>query len=448
MSINSLSTGPSQKEVTRQVRRRPPGRLRRSLHDLIFGTHDQATSQAVGGYFKTLTAYSTTFSSWDGGLYEAALTRSAIEAGARQASKLEPNITGTAEPQATRTLLTSPNPWATMPQFISRVWTCLMVNGRCIIVPVVGADGVTQVGYAIALPNQCEVKQGRDGTPWLHMRFASGDETWIEWARVGVMTRHQYRNDLFGDGGNPLDQTLQLLSAQEQAEMAAIENGAQVRFLGKLGMNLSPDDLRKKRKEFNESNLSTDNAGGIALYDSSFQEVQQLTPQSWTIDTTEMERIRGNVHDYFGTNDDILHSSWSEDEWNAFYEGMIEPFAVQLGSVLTAMTFSTFEIANHNSIMFAANRLEYASNATKVSVVTNLVDRGVMTTNEARDILQMPPVEDGDKRIIRGEYIDASLISQHTVDDAQTALAANALSDSTQPQPQMGGNNASTQNTD
>ena len=434
--------------MTRQVRRRPPGRIRRSLHDLIFGTHDQASSQAVGSYFKTLTAYSTTFSSWDGGLYEAALTRSAIEAGARQASKLEPNITGTAEPQATRTLLTSPNPWATMPQFISRVWTCLMVNGRCIIVPVVGADGVTQVGYAIALPNQCEVKQGRDGTPWLHMRFASGDETWIEWARVGVMTRHQYRNDLFGDGGNPLDQTLQLLSAQEQAEMAAIENGAQVRFLGKLGMNLSPDDLRKKREEFNESNLSKDNEGGIAIYDASFQDVKQLTPQSWTIDTSEMERIRGNVHDYFGTNDDILHSSWSEDEWNAFYEGMIEPFAVQLGSVLTAMTFSTFEIANHNSITFAANRLEYASNATKVSVVTNLVDRGVMTTNEARDILQMPPVEDGDKRIIRGEYIDASLISQHTVDDAQSALAANALSDSTQPQPQMGGNNASTQNTD
>ena len=430
--------------MTRQVRRRPPGRLRRSLHDLIFGTHDQATSQAVGGYFKTLTAYSTVFSSWDGGLYEAALTRSAIEAGARQASKLEPNITGTAEPQATRTLLTSPNPWATMPQFISRVWTCLMVNGRCIIVPVVGADGVTQVGYAIALPNQCEVKQGRDGTPWLHMRFASGDETWIEWARVGVMTRHQYRNDLFGDGGNPLDQTLQLLSAQEQAEMAAIENGAQVRFLGKLGMNLSPDDLRKKRKEFNESNLSTDNAGGIAIYDASFQDVKQLTPQSWTIDTSEMERIRGNVHDYFGTNDDILHSSWSEDEWNAFYEGMIEPFAVQLGSVLTAMTFSTFEIANHNSITFAANRLEYASNATKVSVVTNLVDRGVMTTNEARDILQMPPVEDGDKRIIRGEYIDASLISEHTVEDAQAALAANALSNSTQPQPQTGGNDATT----
>ena len=395
----------------------------------------------MSGYFRTLTAYSTTFSSWDGGLYEAALTRAAIEAGARQASKLEPNITGSAESQATRTLLTSPNPWATMPQFVARVWTCLMTNGTCLIVPVVGADGITQTGYAVALPQQCEVKEGMDGQPWLHMTFASGDQTWIEWSRVGVMTRHQYRNDLFGDGGNPLQQTLELLDAQQQAEMAAIQNGAQVRFLGKLSMNLSPDDLKKKREEFNVSNLAADNSGGIALYDQSFDNVTQLTPQCWTIDTSEMERIRGNVHDYFGTNDSILHSEWTEDQWNAFYEGMIEPFAVQLGSVLTAMTYSQFEIANHNQITFSANRLAYASNTTKLNVVTNLVDRGVMSTNEARDILQMPRIgPDGDKRIIRGEYIDANLISEHTVGDAQAALAANALSDSTQPQ--TGGNDA------
>ena len=400
----------------------------------------------MGGYFKTLTAYSTTFSSWDGGIYEATLTRSAIEAGARQASKLEPNVTGGAEPQATRTLLTSPNPWATTPQFLARVWTCLMANGTCLIVPVVGADGITQTGYAVALPRRCEVVQGRDGSPWLHMWFAD-DEQYIEWSRVGVMTRHQYRNDLFGDGGNPLDQTLRLLDAQEQAEMAAIENGAQVRFLGKLGVNLSPDDLRKKRREFNESNLSKDNSGGIALYDQSFQDVKQLTPQSWTIDTSEMERIRGNVHDYFGTNDHILHSDWSEDEWNAFYEGMVEPFAVQLGAVLTSMTYTPFEVANHNGITFSANRLQYASNVTKLNVTTALVDRGIMTTNQALDVWQMPQVgPEGDRRIIRGEYIDASLISAHTVDDAQAALAANALSDSTQQQTQGGSNGADAKN--
>ena len=89
--------------------------------------------------------------------------------------------------------------------------------------------------------------------------------------------------------------------------------------------------------------------------------------------------------------------------------------------------------------------MEYASNVTKINVVTNLVDCGIMTTNQALDVFQMPQIgPDGDKRIIRGEYIDASLISEHTVGDAQAALAANALSDSTQPK--AGGNDATAAN--
>ena len=418
--------------------------LRRSLYDLVFGGRD--VKNAVNSYFKSLTAYQSSFTSWDGGIYEANLTRACIEAGARQASKLEPNVSGVAEPQATRALLTQPNPWTTTPQFLARVWTCLMVNDTCLIVPVVGADGFTQVGYAVALPSQTTVVEDATGTPWLRMQFSSGDVGLMEWSRVGVMTRHQFRSDFFGDQLNTLDDTLQLIDAQKQAELAAIKNGASVRFLGKVTQNLAPDDLRAKRIEFNESNLSAENAGGLALYDGSFDAVTQVTPTSWTIDASEMERIRTNAHDHFGTNDAILHSCWSEDEWNAFYEGMVEPFAVLLGAVLTSMTYTPFEVANHNGITFSANRLQYASNVTKLNVTTALVDRGIMTTNQALDVWQMPQVgPEGDRRIIRGEYIDASLISAHTVDDAQAALAANALSDSTQ-QTQGGSNGADAQN--
>ncbi|MFA6690046.1 MAG: phage portal protein [Sphaerochaetaceae bacterium] len=421
-------------------------RLRRSLYDLIFGTH--AKKKAVDSYFKTLTAYSTSFTSWDGGVYEANLTRACIEAGARQASKLEPNVAGVAEPQATRALLTQPNPWSTTPQFLARIWTCLMANDSCLIVPVIGSDGLTQVGYSVALPGRTDAVEDSTGALWLRMQFSSGDVGYIEWSRVGVMTRHQFRSDLFGDQLNTLDDTLQLIDAQKQAELAAIKNGASIRFLGKLGQNMAPDDIAAKRKEFNSSNLGKDNEGGIALYDMSFDSVTQVTPTSWTIDTREMERIRTNAHDHFGTNDTILHSQWSEDEWNAFYEGMIEPFAVMLGAVLTSMTYTPYEIANHNQITFSANRLQYASNTTKLNVTTNLVDRGIMTVNQALDVWQMPQIgPDGDQRIIRGEYIDASLISEHTVDDAKAALAANAISDSTQQPAQQGGGNAQTQDT-
>src|SRR5699024_11855672 len=100
---------------------------------------------------------------------------------------------------------------------------------------------------------------------------------------------------------------------------------------------------------------------------------------------------------YFGINEDILQNKFSEDTWNAFYEGSIEPFAIQLGLVMTNMTFTDKEIAHGNQIMWTANRLQYASNKTKLEMSTQLLDRGVLTINQVNEIWNLPPVEDGDK---------------------------------------------------
>ena len=58
--------------------------------------------------------------------------------------------------------------------------------------------------------------------------------------------------------------------------------------------------------------------------------------------------------------------------------------------------------------MATANRLQYMSNNDKLNVSAQLLDRGIMSINDVRDIWNLPPVEDGDARIIRGEYYNAS----------------------------------------
>jgi hypothetical protein len=57
--------------------------------------------------------------------------------------------------------------------------------------------------------------------------------------------------------------------------------------------------------------------------------------------------------------------------------------------------------------MLTANRIAYASNNTKLQMTQRLFDRGLLTKNEAREIWQMKPLEDGDKAYIRLEYTDA-----------------------------------------
>lgn len=379
--------------------------------------------QAVNGYFSTFTAYQPRFTTWTGGIYEAELTRSIIERNADHASKLRPEVSGTAHPAATRSLAWQPNPWMTTPQFLHRVSTMLDVCDTCVIVPMTDSDG-TMVGYYPVLPSQCEAYDV-SGELWLKLSFPTSEPTFIEWSRVGVLTRHQFRSDLFGDGTNVLDQTLDLMHSQAQAEKTAIEQGAAVRFIGKLSMNRTEQDQDDARRLFNKQ-LGQANAGGIAVYDKLFQDVKQITPQSYTVDAAQMERIEKAAYRFFGSNEDIVMNRADEDTYNAFYEGRTEVFAVQLGHVLTAMTFTPNEITRGNSIMFSANRLEFASNSTKLSVATALFDRGIWCGNQVAEVFQSPAYDGGERHVIRGEYIDLDLISEHTSEQAAKAAETNA----------------------
>lgn len=393
----------------------------RSLFDAVF---HRPQMQAVNGYFSTFTAYAPSFTTWQGGLYEAELTRSIIESGADHASKLKPEVSGSAQSIAARALAHQPNPWMTTPQFIKRVWTMLQVNDTALIVPMLSDDGSTITGYYPILPGQCTAYDV-DGALWLMLTFPTGDETLVEWSRVGVMTRHQYRSDLFGDGTNVLQPTLELMHAQNEAEQAAIKQGAAIRFIGKLSQNRNDGDRDKARKEFN-AQLSADNAGGIAVYDKLFSDVVQVTPQSYTVDAAQMERIEKSAYRFFGSNEDIVMNKADEDTFNSFYEGRIEPFAVQLGFVVTSMTYTANEIAHGNSVMFSANRLEFASNTTKLNVAVALFDRGIWNGNQVADVFQSAHYEGGERHVIRGEYIDLALISEHTSEQAAQAAQTNA----------------------
>lgn len=404
--------------------------LFRGMFESVF---HQPQKIAVNGYFETFTSYRPVFTTWQGGLYEAELTRSVIESGAEHASKLKPEFSGVAAPQATRALRLQPNPWQTTPQFIKRIWTILQVHDTAFIVRLYN-DAGQHCGYLPILPRRVE-PYNVNGEIWLKMTFANGKTRFEPWAEVGVLTRHQYENDLFGDGQNALKPTLELIANEIEAEQEAIKQGAAVRFIGKFAQNLNPEDQKKRREEFNAQNLGADNAGGIAVYDRAFESVTQVTPQSYTVDAAQMERIEKSVYRYFGSNEEIVTNKADELTYNTHYEGRIEPFAVQLGTVLTCMTFTPFEISNGNEITFSANRLEFASNATKLNVALGLFDRGIWSGNDVADVFQSAHYDGGEKHVIRGEYIDLDLISEHTAEEAAAALEINSQLDE-------GGNNA------
>lgn len=383
------------------------------LLENIFGKKaTQPDALRVAPYFRTFTEYSPAFSTYQGGVYELELTRAAIHSFATGCSKLKPEIVGTAEPRITRAFRTSPNAYMTWPRFLYRVATILECDTTAAVVPAFDRQGnitgIWPLKFAYA-----EVVDYA-GEPWIRFHFDNGEVAAIELDNVCLLSKYQYDSDFFGSG-NVLDSTMELIDAQNKAQKDAIKSGAAIRFIGALAGQVREEDMEKKRDRFSNTNLSAQNQSGIMLYDTTFQNVEQIKPYNYTISNEEMQRIKENVYTYFGTNEDILQNHYQEDHWNAYYEGKIEPFAIQLGEGLTHMLY-TQQQRIKNAISFSSNRLQYATSASKRNMIRDMLDRGVMSINEARFILQMPPVEDGDTRVIRGEYIDATMLDSPTGD--------------------------------
>ena len=163
------------------------------------------------------------------------------------------------------------------------------------------------------------------------------------------------------------------------------------------------DDLKKEASRFGELSFSGD-SDGMLLFPNTYTDIHQYDQKPYTVDSDQIDQINKSVYNYFGVNEDVLQNKAYGDSWSAFYEGAIEPFAIALSDALTNAMFTERERATGNRVMFTANRLQYMSNADKLAVAAQLTDRGIFSINEAREVFNLPPVENGDTRTIRGEY--------------------------------------------
>lgn len=373
------------------------------LFESIFGSKKTETIKA-DSYFKTLTAYSPVFHSWNGSLYESELVRSAIDARARHIAKLKVEVIGSARPTLATKLKAKPNSFQTWYQFMYRLSTILDMHNTAFIVPVVDKYGDT-VGMFPVLPTKCEILQTKDGTPVLKYEFSDRQTGACYLSECGIMTKFQYKSDFFGEKNTALNPTMDLIDMQGQGIKEAIKNGATYRFMARTNNFTKTEDLKKERQRFSDENFSKEaGAGGLLLFPNTYSDIQQIKTSPYTINPEERKMIQDNVYNLYAVNEDIIQSKAVGDKWNAFYESVVETFAIQFSEVTTGMFFSDREQAYGAKLVATSNRLQYMSNSDKLKVSAQMADRGLMTINEIRDIWNLPPVEDGDVRTVRGEY--------------------------------------------
>lgn len=220
-----------------------------------------------------------------------------------------------------------------------------------------------------------------------------------------------------------LRNSTELLEITYNGIKSVINNSASLRGYLKYNNFIDDDALKEKVKEFQSAYMSAENEGGIAGLDNTM-EFKEISQQPRPIPITQVSFFRENIYRYYGVNEKILNSTFSETEWNSFYEAVIEPIAIQLSLEFTFKLFSDRERGYGNKVIFTSNRLQYATLQTRSSIGKDLFDRGAITLNQYLELMYYPQIEGGDVRMISLNFVKVDEQSLYQIGKEDNSTAA------------------------
>jgi len=381
------------------------------MFEKVFGKREQPAALKAAKTFKLLEGYKPAFTTWQGSIYESELIRASLDAWGRHTAKLRPNLKGSAHPELQNRLKVKPNRYQEWSTFFYQTATVLGVRSNSFLVPTRDEFGNKNGAINIA-PVKFDLVEYQD-EPWLRFELKDRKFRAERLADVGILTRFQYENELFGESNQvAMQPVLDLIKMQRQGITEGIKNGATYRFSAQSDNWATDDDLSEEMKRFNAATFGNKKtSGGVILFPNTYTNVQQLKQEAYKVDADQEKLIRENVYNYFGVNEAILQNKAIGDEWLAFYEGLIEWIAIQLSEQMSKMMFTERERMGYkNEIFFSSNRLQYMSTKDKLEAIKTNADRGLMTRNELREIENLPPLPEpyGSQIPARGEYYDIS----------------------------------------
>ena len=366
--------------------------------------------------YKMITDRGNGYYAWDGKLYQSDIVRACIKPRTKALGKCVGKHVRTTVVEGEegiekkvdinpltniRFLLEEPNPYMTGQMLQEKVANQLSLNGNAFIYIVRDFNGVP-IGLYPVPATSVEAKYDERGGLWLKVYYENGRMDLLNYADVIHIRDDFYSNDLFGDSPREaLTSVMNNIGAADQGMRNAIKNSAVVRWLLKFTSSLRPEDMKAQAKQFADDYLSISDTGniGVAAVDAK-AEATQVEPHDYVPNAAQTSSQVNRIYAYFNTNEKIVHSTYTEDEWISYYEAAVEPIAAQMAREYSRKLFTRLERARGNEIIFESSALTFASMKTKLELV-QFVDRGIMSPNEVRGYLNLVPVEGGDKMLLR-----------------------------------------------
>nr|DAR15334.1 MAG TPA: portal protein [Caudoviricetes sp.] len=247
---------------------------------------------------------------------------------------------------------------------------------------------------------------------YLSFTLRNGRPVLLPYGDVIHLRRFFNDDELLGADNQAIFPGLELANTQNEGIINGIKAGASIRGILKFTQILSPGKLKEEKDAFVKDYLEMGNDGGVVATDQKM-DYQPIESKPVILNADQEKEIKAKIYNYLGVTEAIVNSSYTEDQYAAFYESTLEPIATALSQEFTAKLFNDREQAYGNSVIFESGRLQFTSNSTKVSLIAQLMPMGLLTVNQALEILNLPSVADGDRRLQALNMIDPALAAQY-----------------------------------
>lgn len=365
------------------------------------------------------------FSVFSGDAYSNDIYREAVDAIARNAGKLKGShvikyadherVDG--DCKLNRLLQVRPNPYMSAYDFLYKLVTRLFLYNNSFAYMDRDDKGNVKSIYPVTA-SHVDIYSDASGSLFCGFMLKTGKQVLLPYSDVIHLRRFFNNDDLLGSDNMAILPGLELAHTQNEGVVSAIKAGASIRGILSFTQIMSPTKLKEEKQAFLDDYFSMSNDGGIVAVDQKM-DYKPIESKPTLLDADQAKEIKIKIYDYLGLTEEIVNSSYNEDQFSSFYESTLEPIAVALSQEFTAKIFNDREQAFGNSIIFESGRLQFTSNKTKVELIAQLMPMGLLTINQALEILNLPSVTDGDKRILALNMIDADHATEYQLKEKQ-----------------------------
>ena len=376
---------------------------RRSLFSRIFGTDKSSVVPQTATEVKVLDDQKATFTPYKGDFHDDIDIRACVDAIARNGAKMHPrhirNTNGQIENQKGnlyKLLAKQPNEIQDAYKFYYQVISNLELYNDSFVY--IQRDNDLNITGLYPL----DFSEGKlyefEGKLWIKFRFGRSKERFVPYDSCIHLTRFVGKDGLFGGNTLPIVKVLSIKHIIDEGIVNAIKTTQRIKGIIKTTKSmLKPEDVKKMRDQFVDDFIKGGDQIGIGGLDAT-TDFEPVKIEPTTASDNQVKIFDDKILAYFGVNENIIQSKYSEDEWNAFYESVLEPIGLQMSLEFTNKLFTPTQKNFGNEIIFESNRLQYASNKTKIELLRYA--NNIMTLNELREVFNLAPREGGDVILI------------------------------------------------